>query len=187
MTQGTHAFPTCEAKGDWTDCSRFPACRTPKPARLVRQQKISRYDAAFSHTHTQTQRKSDRTDPPPRPHDPSAEQSSASPRQQSIDESTNQPIPSHHHRESLQSSSSRLRQGSAGLAVSRFDILPAPTPRHPTRQPTINTAVIDQLPPATDLLFSLSLYRELFRPGHVRALIASSYEPRALNARLEPL
>lgn len=102
--RGPTPFQHVKRKGTglgWTDCSRFLACRTLKPARLARLHKISRYDTALSHSHTHTRTK--KIQPIRSPSTPPSRRQTviriACPFgcQQSIDESTNQPVSSHHH------------------------------------------------------------------------------------------
>lgn len=173
----------------------IPAGDSNSPRLQTADCRHSRYDTTHTHTHTKKT-----TTKHIGPHSSGFRRTASCPHRRPLvrvsnhfDESNQlshpiQPPP----QKSLQSSS-RLRQGSAGLALSRFDLLPdqpPPPPKTPTRsrQPTDSPT---QLPLRSyhgpPICFSPSLYRELFRPGHVRTLTAASYEPRALNARLEPL
>lgn len=89
--------------------------------------------------------------------------------QQSIDQSINQlthSIQSYRFHPStyigyIQTTTARdYRQGSAGLALSRFDLLPTTRtnqPDTPAHQLTTNTASIEQLPSAVDLFSSASV------------------------------
>jgi hypothetical protein len=142
--QGTHDFSTCEAKGD----ARHSCLDLIDLAQPFWQQ-TPRYD-----TIPQTHKENNRTDPP-HPRHPSRRTVSVS--NQSINHFNQLTTPSTQSYLSVQvhtyivqlgycTTSARLRQGSAGLALPPFDHLP-PAPNTPAHQLTTpKTAGIEQLP-----------------------------------------
>lgn len=163
--QGTHGSSTCEAKGD--GCSGFLLGTRTRPD--FRLQTADIRDTT-RHTHTHTKKTTAKHISPHsgwfrrtacRPHRcPLVRVSSHFDEPNQLSHFI-QPPP----QKSLQSSS-RLRQGSAGLALSRSDLLPDHPPSKNTSPITpahqlTNTAPIAQLPRATVLLLSLTVSRAL--------------------------